>query len=115
MEFASWIRARGRLVGAAVLVGWLLGAAAMGVFATQYDPQFVSTQLFSIGALCFGFGLLGWSGSVLAGRSIETAQRHLDTGSNWTEAGSRRAMARICGFGFGVMVGVVCVTTLFWL
>lgn len=107
----QWVRVRIRLVGSAVVVGWLLAAAAMVVLTFQYDPQFVSTQLFLVWALCFGFGLLGWSGSVLAGRSVENAQQYLDTGMNWSESDSRRAMARIGGFGFGGMIGVICVAT----
>ncbi len=109
-----WIRARVRLIGSAALGGGVL--AVFGVIglllATPYDLAFVSTQAFSLGALCFGFGLLGWSGSVLAGSSVENAQRYLDTGMNWSEADSRRAMARIGGFGFGGMVGVIVVSSL---
>ena len=40
------------------------------------------------------------------GTGIENAQRHLDTGTDWNEADSRRAMARIGSFGAGVMVAV---------
>jgi len=54
----------------------------------------------------FGFALIGWSGSIIAGRGFENLQHHLSTGSNWTERDSRRAMARIGGFGFGGMLGV---------
>jgi hypothetical protein len=63
-------------------------------------------------ALALGFGVLGWSGSIFAGRGFEAMQRHLDTGTNWTERDSRRAMTRISGFGAGGMLGVVVATTL---
>lgn len=113
-ELWPWLRERVRLVGSAVLVGGVL--AVLGVvfliFGTQHDLAVVSTQLFSLGALCFGFGLLGWSGSVLAGSSVEHAQQYLDTGTNWTEDDSRRAMARIGGFGFGGMLGVIVVASI---
>lgn len=113
-ELWAWIRDRLRLVGSAALVGGVL--AALGVVGslllTQYGLAVVSTQLFSLGALCFGFGLLGWSGSVLAGPSVEHAQQYLDTDTDWTEDDSRRAMARIGGFGFGGMFGVICVASL---
>lgn len=59
---------------------------------------------FAVGALVLGFGVLGWSGSVMAGRGMENLQRHLDMETNWTEMDSRRAMARITGFGAGLML-----------
>lgn len=107
-----WIRVRVRLVGLPAALGFCLFATGALVLATQYDLQTVSTQTFSLAALCFGFGILGWSGAVLAGNSVEAAQRHLDTGTNWTEADSRRAMARISGAGAGGMVGVIVVVTI---
>ncbi|MFD1644312.1 DUF7268 family protein [Haloarchaeobius litoreus] len=67
---------------------------------------------FALGALLLGFGVLGWSGSVMAGRGIENMQRYMDTGSDWTEADSRRAMARISGFGVGVMLAASLATAL---
>ena len=69
-----------------------------------------STQTFVVGTLVLGFGVLGWSGSVFAGRGIETMQTYLNTNTDWTERDSRRAMARLCGFGVGMMAGVVLVT-----
>lgn len=110
----EWIRARVRIVGAAAAVGFLLSVLAVSLLPilAQYDLRFVSTQAFLLATLCFGFGILGWSGSILAGSGIENAQRHLDTGTNWTEADSRRAMARISGFGAGGMIGVIIATTL---
>lgn len=111
---AAWVRVRVRLVGSAAALGFLLVALAVPilVFAAQYDLRFVSAQVFSLAALCFGIGMLGWSGSILAGGGFEHAQRYLDTGTNWTEAGSRRAMARVGGVGAGGMVGVIVVVSL---
>ena len=101
-----------RLVGFAGAVGLALGVFGTLVVATTgADGRGASTLVFSLGALAFGFALLGWSGSVAAGRSIEATQAHLDTDTGWTESGSRRAMARIGGFGAGVMIGA-SVTTL---
>lgn len=108
----SWFRIRVRLVGSAVSVGLLLAGITVPVITIQYELRFVSTQLFVLSALCFGFGLLGWSGSILVGPSAGRAKRHLDISSNWTEADSRRAMARIGGFGFGAMMGVIVVVSL---
>ncbi|RRJ28906.1 DUF7268 family protein [Halocatena pleomorpha] len=112
----SWIRDRVRLVGSAALGGGVLAVLGVVVLllVTPSGLAVVSTQAFSLGALCFGFGLLGWSGSVLAGSSVENAQRYLDTGTNWSEDDSRRAMARIGGFGFGGMVGVIAVSSILW-
>jgi len=58
------------------------------------------------GLLAFGFGLPGWLSRILFGRCIENVQRHLDTETNRTETGSRRAMARVGFFGTGVILAV---------
>lgn len=104
----EWLGRRLRLLGTAGVFGLFVGS--LGTLALAGDPRAASTQVFAFGALVLGFGVLGWSGSALAGRSIEAMQRHLDTASEWTEADSRRAMARLCGFGAGVMAGVVVAT-----
>lgn len=108
----SWFLVRVRLVGSAVAVGFLLAGIAVVILTVPYELRFVSTQLFVLSALCFGFGLFGWSGSILVGPSAGRAKRHLDISSNWTEANSRRAMARIGGFGFGAMIGVIVAVSL---
>lgn len=110
----EWIRLRVRIIGSAAAVGFLLSVLTVALLPliTQYSLQFVSTETFLLAVLCLGFGILGWSGSILAGNGIENAQRHLDTRTNWTEAGSRRAMARIGGFGAGGIIGVIIITTL---
>ncbi|HET7323223.1 MAG TPA: hypothetical protein VFJ06_02700 [Halococcus sp.] len=109
----EWLRPRIRLLGMAGVLGVLVGVVGTAALAFLRNPRFASTQVFAVGALVFGFAVLGWSGSALAGRGIETMQRHLDTATEWTERDSRRAMTRIAGFGAGVMIGVVAVTTLF--
>lgn len=110
----GWIRLRIRIVGSAAVIGFLLSVLAVALIPILlgYSLGFVSTEAFLLALLCFGFGVLGWSGSILAGRGIENAQHHLDTGTNWTEADSRRAMARISGFGAGGIIGVIIATTL---
>ncbi|MFC6836943.1 DUF7268 family protein [Halomarina ordinaria] len=109
-----WARPRVRIVLSAALVGAPLGALATLALVSllPFSVREASTQAFALSALALGFGLLGWSGSVLLGRSVERAQRTLETGTDWTEADSRRAMARIVGVGAGGMVGVALVTTL---
>ncbi|WP_049897063.1 MULTISPECIES: hypothetical protein [unclassified Haloferax] len=98
-----------RLVGTAALAGalvaavWLVARPVVGDFSAGVETTF------ALGSLAFGFGLLGWSGAVALGRGIESMQAHLDTGTGWTEADARRAMARILGFGLGVMLGATAV------
>jgi hypothetical protein len=81
-----------------------VGSAVVGL-ATAADTGFV------LGTLAFGFGLLGWAGSALAGPGLEAMQAQLDTASGWTETKSRRAMARVGGFGAGVMLAAMLVGT----
>lgn len=103
-----------RLLVGAGAVGTPVGAVATVAFlgfAHPGDLQRASARAFALAAIALGFGVLGWSGSVFAGRGFETLQTHLETGTDWTERDSRRAMARIAGFGAGAMVGVVVATT----
>jgi hypothetical protein len=103
----SYLLARARLVGRGLLVGGVLGAIAVVVlYAYSGSVAFANQKAFAIGALLLGLALLGWSGSIMAGRGIENLQHHLDTNTRWTEADSRRAMALVGGTGFGWMVGV---------
>ena len=101
----AWLRPRVRLFGTALLVGVGIGALTLRGYALVEPVRAARATVFSVGALALGVATLGWSGSVLAGRGIENMQRHLDTGSDWTERDSRRAMTRVAGFGLGVMVG----------
>lgn len=113
------LRPRVRLVGGGVLAGVavaLLGSAALAVAAAAGlatgSARAAAVTGFALGALALGVGVLGWSGSVMAGRGVEAMQAHLDTGTDWTEAKSRRAMARIAGFGVGVMLASSAVEAL---
>ncbi len=100
----AYLLPRVRLVGGAVLVGGGGGLVLFAVFSlTSRSIVSAARVAFVIGSLALGFGLLGWSGSALAGRGFEAMQDHLDMGIDWTEADSRRAMARIGGFGAGTM------------
>ncbi|MWG34960.1 DUF7268 family protein [Halomarina oriensis] len=95
------------LLARSALVGAALGAVLLlGLLATGESERAASTTAFALGALVFGFGTLSWSGSVLLGGSVESAQRFLDTNTDWTEADSRRAMARVAGAGLGAMLAV---------
>ena len=102
-----WIRFRLRLVGSGVLVGLAVGVVATFALAAYGgSTRFGTRKAFALGALALGFAVLGWSGSILAGRGVENLQRRVDGRSDWTEADSRRAMARIVGLGVGMMLSV---------
>jgi hypothetical protein len=102
-----WVRIRLRLLGGGFLAGTVVGLVATAALATYGgSTQFGTRKAFALGALALGFAVLGWAGSILGGRGIENLQGHLDGDSDWTEADSRRAMARIVGFGAGMMVSV---------
>nr|WP_321169876.1 hypothetical protein [Salinigranum rubrum] len=83
----------------------------VGVGTLLADLPTAADAGFLLGTVAFGFGLLGWAGSALAGPGLEAMQSHLDTAGGWTEADSRRAMARIGGFGAGVMLAAMLVGT----
>ncbi|MFC7156037.1 hypothetical protein ACFQPA_11280 [Halomarina halobia] len=110
-RLAAWARPRARIVLSAALVGGALGALATLGLALASPLPAASARAFALGALAFGFGLLGWSGSVMLGRSVERLQRTLDVGTDWTEADSRRAMVRIAAAGAGAMLAVASATT----
>lgn len=105
--------ARLRLVGSGLAVGVPAGPVGVGVLAGtgRSTPDALAT-VFALGTLALGLGVLGWSGSIAAGRGIEAAQRHMGTRTDWTERDSRRAMARVVGLGLGVTVAVSLVETL---
>lgn len=109
-SLADALQSRVRIVGVAAVAGAVGGVLSLAALALATgDAIFASRKTFALGALLMGFGLLGWSGSVLAGEGYESMQRHLDTGTNWTEESSRRAMARVGGFGAGWMVATAAV------
>lgn len=108
----KWVRVA-RLVGSALAAGVVVGAVGfVASFISSGSVIAASDTVFLLGAVAFGFGVLGWSGSILVGNSVEAMQDHLDSSSGWTERNSRRAMARIGGFGFGVMVAAALATVL---
>ncbi|MFC7081626.1 DUF7268 family protein [Halorussus caseinilyticus] len=104
-------RERARQLGRALAFGAVLAGLAVPVLvASGESVQFASEKVFAVGALVFGFSLLGWSGSVFAGRGIENFQRHIGGRSDWSEADSRRAMAVLGSVGVGGMVGASLAT-----
>jgi hypothetical protein len=108
---AGWARPRARILLSAVGAGVVVGLVAMLLAPAVVDDRTARTSVFALGALLLGLGVVGWSGSIMAGRGIENAQRYMETNTDWTERSSRRAMTRIAGFGAGVMVGQSVVAT----
>ena len=101
----TWLGRRLFIVGSAALVGIVVGVVLIGGLALYGGAVgFGTRKAFGLGALVLGFGTLGWSGSAIAGRSLETMQRHLDSGGDWTERKSRQAMSRLVGLGVGMMI-----------
>ena len=107
----EWARPRARLVGTALAAGFVVGVlASLLLLPTVLGGRTARVKTFAVGALLLGFGTLGWSGSVMAGRGIENAQRYMETDTDWSEADSRRAMTRVGSFGAGLMLAVPLVT-----
>jgi hypothetical protein len=106
----EWARPRARLVGTALAAGFVVGVLASLLLPAVVGGRTARVKTFAVGALFLGFGTLGWSGSVMAGRGIENAQRYMETDTDWSEADSRRAMTRVGSFGAGLMLAVPLVT-----
>jgi hypothetical protein len=105
------LRERAREVARATLFGAGLGAFGLVVIVLSGETlTFASEKVFAVGALVFGFSILGWSGSVFAGRGIENFQRHIGGRSDWSAADSRQAMAVLGGVGLGGMIGASLAT-----
>ena len=106
----EWARLRARLLGTALAAGVAVGVVATAVLPVVVGTETARVKTFAVGALLLGFGMLGWSGSVMAGRGIENAQRYMETGADWSEDDSRRAMTRVGSFGAGLMLAVSLLT-----
>ena len=106
----EWARPRSRLLGTALAAGFVVGVVATLVLPAVVGSRTARVKTFAVGALLLGFGTLGWSGSVMAGRGIENAQRYMETDTDWSEDDSRRAMTRVGSFGAGLMLAVSLVT-----
>ena len=110
-----WLHVRALLLWSGGGPGLAVGLAGTGLVAVVGgDPVSASDVVFAVGAVVFGFALLGWSGSAMLGRRGEDAVRHLGVSGDWTERRSRRAMARLAGLGAGVMVGATAVGVPFY-
>jgi len=105
------LRDRAVLIGRALALGALLAGVAVPVVVLSGESvRFASEKVFAVAALVFGFSMLGWSGSVFAGRGIENFQRYIGGRSDWSEADSRRAMVVLGSVGLGGMVGASLTT-----
>jgi hypothetical protein len=99
------------LITTGATVGMVIGVVLVGLLLIALgDPLEAVNTSFSMSSLVLGLATLGWSGSVLAGRGIETIQNFVLRDSNWSERDSRRAMARLIGLGAGGMLGAMLST-----
>ena len=69
----EWARPRSRLLGTALAAGFAVGVVATLVLPAVVGSRTARVDTLAVGALLLGFGMLGWSGSVMAGRAIENA------------------------------------------
>ncbi|ERG94664.1 hypothetical protein [Haloquadratum walsbyi] len=113
MSIHPLVTARSRLVGSALFVGCVFGVICVSVSASVIGIPTAADTVFLAGTLALGFGTLGWSASIIAGPGIKAMQTHLETATDWNEADSRRAMARISSFGVGVMTAAIVVGVIF--
>lgn len=94
-------------------VGLVVGVLTLGLAAYGGSRTFGTRKAFALGTLALGFTVLGWSGPILAGRGMEEFLQRVEGGIDWTEADSRRAMARTVGFGTGMMARVAVIDVAF--
>lgn len=75
------------------------------VYALAWTPRSASELTFSLAALPFALGLIGWSTVLLSGNALEGFSREFNISQTWTKRGGRNAMARLIAVGAGGMVG----------
>lgn len=78
---------------------------AVLVFGVQWTPRSASELTFSLAALPFSLGLIGWATVLLSGNAIEGFSRQFNVSRTWNKEGGRDAMARLIAVGAGAMVG----------
>ena len=98
-------RSRVRLVGGGVIVGvvgGLVAATALSLYGASVG--FGTRKAFALGALALGIGAIGWSGYAFvdSGRLRRGNTVGIDSRDGTS---GRRAMARVAGFGGGIMLG----------
>lgn len=100
-------------IGRFFFIGLVLGIVTWFVlFGYSADIAFTDRKSFAFGALLLATGLVGWSGSIFAGRGIENLQEYLDMNTNWSAPDSKQAMVKIGSVGFGWMIGGSLMTRL---
>jgi hypothetical protein len=99
------LRAQLRLVATAAAVGSATSVAVVLLLVLLERTLSRATEVaFALGTLALGFGLLGWSASVMLGPNLEMMLEYKETNTRWSEGRSRRAMARISAFGGGLVL-----------
>mgnify|MGYP006285779607 CR=1 FL=1 len=101
------------LLGRALVGGFLTATALfVALLAIGWEALAADTLVFSLSALPFALGLVGWSTVLLSGNAIEGFSREFGISDSWTAAGSRQAMALLTAFGAGGMIGSSVAATL---
>lgn len=111
---ADWLVVRLQLLFQGGLVGLLTGSIGIVGFTLLTDLLRAAELTFALAVALLGFAVLGWAGSIMAGRGIENLQYYLNTGTEWSEADSRQAMTLLSGVGLGGMLVATVVTWLVW-
>lgn len=94
------------LIGRAVLVGALSAMVLFGLLLVlDWSPRDASSTVFSLAALVFSVGLIGWSTVLMTGEAMERFSSDLGLSEGWTVRGGRQAMALLVAGGGGGMVG----------
>lgn len=95
-----------RLLARTTAAGGVLAAVLFYVLlAAGVTPYRASELAFSLPALAFAVGLVGWSGVLLSGNAMEGFSRHIGLSEEFTVESARQAMAVLVAFGGGGMVG----------
>jgi hypothetical protein len=111
MALPDWnwtLFARAAIVGA-------VGAATLFVVLVLggRTPFRASEIAFSLAALPFAIGLIGWSTAILSGNAIEGFTRTFDISDEWTAESGRRTMALLVVAGLTGMVSVSLVAAVY--
>jgi hypothetical protein len=97
-------------MGIGVLIGSIVFVLLIGL--NSGGP---GRQSFSIFGLLFGIGVVGWSVAITSTHSIQTFARVSKKQIEWSEEDVRRAMAVLCVFSIGGMIGVFVLSSLYHL
>lgn len=94
------------LIARAAGIGAICAMLLFGLLlALDWTPRNASELVFSVAALVFSVGLIGWSTVLMAGEAMEGFSSELGLSEGWTVRSGRQAMALLVAGGGGGMVG----------